>query len=615
VFTERLCATHAPGTVTLVTADSVDTLTAAEIARLAGVVRSAVSNWQRRYPEFPKPVGRGALGPTFSRTEVEAWLIASGKADQMATAGRTDAGIQGAHLAPAHAESAFDRRGRELRPEHSIADLSPSQVLARVMVSLLPPSTTATQARALDVDDAVLTVIDGETLPVVLDPACSDGTLLMAVADRFGDQVRLAGQEIDQSAADRARLNLRSRPDSTPYDIQEGDSLLNNQFTAYLGATAAVVCEPPVDTSQWPSVELTGDRRWEFGIPSPRDAELVWVQHCYAHLWPRGVAVIAVSGRTCMQSSGQHVRASLVRAGALRDVIALPKGTGTEPDADLYLWVLQRPSDPAQYPAVRMVDLSRLGDAADVPHEFTAWERLFADADPTICRAVARLDLLDGDVNLLPSRYVTAHVATTAGQLAHVMRRLQLLYANVGQGMPRFGAPLLPVRHSFVTLAELERAGAMTFRSRDTTPRSGDVLVRSLGRPPVVASGIGADETGVTQIIEIDEKRLDSHFVATFLRVDAHATPVASTLGALSRDDLRRCRIPRIPLSEQRRYGDAFRQLQEWGDAQAALAKVSTHVIEQTIHALTTGVLAPGTARAPQHSTNSDPTHNETREP
>ena len=120
------------------------------------------------------------------------------------------------------------------------------------------------------------------------------------------------------------------------------------------------------------------------------------------------------------------------------------------------------------------------------------------------------------------------------------------------------------------------------------------MLLRTLGRPPVVATGTSADDNGASRrSIEIDETRLDAHFVATFLRADVAALPVANTLGAVSRDDLRRCRIPRMPLAEQRRYGDAFRRLLELDAALRTLADVSGKVIEQTIHGLTTGVLAP----------------------
>lgn len=577
--------------------DEHEEMTAAAIARLAGVGRAAVSNWRRRYPKFPKPVGGSRHSPTFSRVKVEAWLKETGKADQLATAGRTETGTQSvSNPSPFRDDPRYEQE-----PERGIADLTSGQLLARVMVSLLPRATIARPAA----DDA--------GVPAVLDPACFNATLLMAVADRFGDSVKLAGQEIQESAAEVAALNLRSNVQGVPYEIHAGDSLLDNQLDKYLGAAAAVVCEPPFDLPQWPSVELTTDPRWEFGIPAPRDGELAWVQHCYAHVRPRGMAVVAVTPRTCVQPSGQHIRAALVRSGALRDVIALPKGMGSVPDTDVYLWVLQRPYGASDSEAVRMVDLSGLGDAADVPHEFSAWQRLFDDAEPTISRAVPRLELLDGDVNLLPSRYISSRVEASADDFARVTSRLQTLYARIGQGLPRFASPMAPTCPSYVTLGELERVGALTILSRDITPRAGDLLVRTLGRPPVVATGTADDDTGVTQVVEIDASRLDAHFVATFLRADANALPVANTLGALNRDDLRRCRIPRMPLGEQRRYGDAFRHLQQMEDTLAALARASMHVIDQTIHGLTTGVLTPGFSVV-KNTDDADAADDETRE-
>jgi type I restriction-modification system DNA methylase subunit/predicted DNA-binding transcriptional regulator AlpA len=564
-------------------------MTAAAIARLAGVGRAAVSNWRRRYPEFPQPVGGSSTSPTFDRAEVEAWLTATGKADQLATAGRTETGTQRIGSPDRSTDDPDDTQTPGLEgdfPERTLADLTSGQLLAKVMVSLLPRSTAA--ARTTEADDA-----DEDDAPAVLDPACYHATLLMAVADRFGDRVTLAGQDIHEPATEIAALNLRNNANGVPYEIHTGDSLLDDQLAKYLGAAAAVVCEPPFDLPQWPSAELAADPRWEFGIPAPRDGELAWVQHCYAHLRPRGVAVVAVSPRTCVQVSGQHIRAALIRSGALRDVIALPKGMGSEPGTDVYLWVLQRPYGTLDHAAVRLVDLTGLADPADVPHEFAAWERLFDHADRTISRAVPRLELLDGEVNLLPSRYVAARGEASADDLTRVTGRLQALYARIGQDLPRFVAPQASTRHSYVTLGELERTGALTIRSRDATPVPGDLLLRTLGRSPAVAGGTAADDAGVAQVVEIDKTRLDAHFVATFLRADASALPVANTLGALSRDDLRRCRVPRLPLAEQRRYGDAFRRLQKLEDVLAALAKVSANVIDQTIYGLTTGALAP----------------------
>ncbi|MBD9732298.1 SAM-dependent methyltransferase, partial [Streptomyces sp. H28] len=54
-------------------------MTAAGIARLAGVGRAAVSNWRRRHPDFPRPVGGTGTSPAFALAEVEEWLRRHGK--------------------------------------------------------------------------------------------------------------------------------------------------------------------------------------------------------------------------------------------------------------------------------------------------------------------------------------------------------------------------------------------------------------------------------------------------------------------------------------------------------------------------------------------------------
>lgn len=571
-------------------------ITAAAIARLAGVGRAAVSNWRKRYPEFPKPAGGSPNSPTFDQAEILTWLRETGKADQLATAGRTDGGTIRAGASRAGAmEKAFGATFAEVRahlPERSISDLPPRDLLARAMAALLPRSIAPGRAQAGDSE-----------LPVVVDPACGTAAALTAVADRFGARIRLAGQDLDEKAARIAAFNLSGNSHGAPHEVHTGDSFTDSQLGAYRGKAAAVVCELPLDRPDWPVAELTTDRRWEFGIPAPRDGELAWVQHCYAHLRPHGVAVVAMSQRTCVQLSGEHVRAALVRTGALRAVIALPKGMASLPGTDICIWVLRRPGGSPDRAPVRMIDLSGLGDPADVPLEFSAWQQLFDGDDPAVSRAVERLELLDAGASLLPSRYLVARGQASAADIVQVTERLAGIYATVGRGLPRFAAPATTSRRAYVTLAELERVGALTIRARDDTPRAGDVLLRTQGRPPVVAAAertsdgdaIGrlVEVSGIAQVVEIDGNRLDPYFVALFLRSDVAALPVANTLGAVNRDDLRRCRIPRLPLTEQRRYGEAFRRLSELDQALAALSDLSAKVIGETISALITGTVAP----------------------
>ncbi|WP_089102253.1 N-6 DNA methylase [Streptomyces hyaluromycini] len=59
--------------------DNATEVTAAGIARLAGVGRAAVSNWRRRHADFPKPVGGTETSPSFALAEVESWLREQGK--------------------------------------------------------------------------------------------------------------------------------------------------------------------------------------------------------------------------------------------------------------------------------------------------------------------------------------------------------------------------------------------------------------------------------------------------------------------------------------------------------------------------------------------------------
>lgn len=54
--------------------DNATEVTAAGIARLAGVGRAAVSNWRRRHADFPRPVGGTETSPSFALAEVEDWL-------------------------------------------------------------------------------------------------------------------------------------------------------------------------------------------------------------------------------------------------------------------------------------------------------------------------------------------------------------------------------------------------------------------------------------------------------------------------------------------------------------------------------------------------------------
>src|SRR5699024_8025821 len=54
-------------------------LTSSDIANIADVTLSTVSNWRSRHRDFPKPVSGSGSSPRFDATEVRQWLTARGR--------------------------------------------------------------------------------------------------------------------------------------------------------------------------------------------------------------------------------------------------------------------------------------------------------------------------------------------------------------------------------------------------------------------------------------------------------------------------------------------------------------------------------------------------------
>nr|WP_317452271.1 MULTISPECIES: N-6 DNA methylase [unclassified Streptomyces] len=131
-------------------------MTAAGIARLAGVGRAAVSNWRRRHPDFPKPVGGTETSPSFDLAEVERWLRDQGKLAEVPLRERVWQQIAG-H--PAGAVTALTHAGCALLlvRERSAAWPSLAELPDARLVEVLPVALEETLTERLGPGRAVLT--------------------------------------------------------------------------------------------------------------------------------------------------------------------------------------------------------------------------------------------------------------------------------------------------------------------------------------------------------------------------------------------------------------------------------------------------------------------------
>lgn len=408
-------------------------VTSAEIARLAGVGRAAVSNWRRRYPDFPKPAGGPDNSPTFLLAEVKHWLAATGKGEQLRTAGVTKTGTWRIDrtTSPTVPRTQTAVGGETVRGPRLRADTRATPFFGKTQGEAAERRVEDQRARYAA---ALAALLPDRAQGSVIDPACGDGGLLEAVAIRYGTTIELVGQDVRGEAVRTAAArmaNLPSRELSPSDAFSTDDSLTGDFLPHYRGRAAAVLCEPPTDEPQWPADELADDARWIFGLPAPRDSELAWVQLCYDLLRPNGTAVIALSPRTCVQQSGRSIRAAMLRAGVLSTVVAMPRGVDPN-GADVVVWVLRRPAGGPAHPVV-MVDLGGI-EPQDVPVDHSAWQAVFDD--PTRSAEVAAIGMLDDEVALLPSRFVAPDTRGLAAGYIAASHRLPALLKSLADGFP-----------------------------------------------------------------------------------------------------------------------------------------------------------------------------------
>ncbi|WP_181160637.1 HsdM family class I SAM-dependent methyltransferase, partial [Streptomyces solincola] len=474
-------------------------VTAAGIARLAGVGRAAVSNWRRRHADFPAPVGGTETSPSFALADVERWLRAQGKLAEVPLRERVWQEVAGhpagavtalvhagcalllvrerhadwlelaavsddrmAALLPARLADVLDRRFAEPRavPPLCTGELRPSVALLRGAAGLAA-STSARQAfefllgRHLDANPRQYTLTPPGTAALmaelagpaatVLDPACGTGALLRA-AQRA---TTLHGQDADRdlAALTALRLALHSGADVR---VQAGDALRADAHPVL--AADAVLCHPPFNERNWGHEELAYDPRWEYGFPARTESELAWVQHALARLRPGGTAVLLMPPAAASRRSGRRIRADLLRRGALRAVVALPAGAAPPYGVPLHLWVLRRPDagGPAA-PELLVVDTAP-EPAAGAGRDRPDWEAVrtavleawlpfdkhgTAPAVPGTSRSVPVIELLDDDVDLAPARHLPPP-ATVGGaaELNSVRDRLTAVLRRTGDLTP-----------------------------------------------------------------------------------------------------------------------------------------------------------------------------------
>ncbi|MEU7093317.1 N-6 DNA methylase [Kitasatospora aureofaciens] len=534
-------------------------ITGAEIARLAGVTRAAVSNWRRRYEDFPAPAGGGPTSPLFNLADVNAWLAKQRKGHDVSDEVRLWQSLRGEFgddvvqgLTAIARLLADNTPSPRLGPEitQQALDTAQSTSKAELLSALTELFVDFTRRTGSDqVSSArIVRAVRHFVGPVpatatVLDPACGIGTLLLSVGPTIGPA--RYGQEIDAAMADFAQLRA-GLSGHTRTKVRAGDSLRDDKWPDL--KADLVVCDPPVASPDWGREDLLLDSRWELGTPSRAESELAWLQHAYSHTAPGGKAVMVMPASVAYRKAGRRIRAELVRRGILTQVVALPAGTAAGHSLPVHLWILVRPDGHA-VPTVRMVDLT--ANAPDAP----------LSPEPGQIVDVPLIDLLDDTVDLTPGSHIGSTNRDYLVEYTALREQLREQLQALDSLLPRLAAGDGPgtLDTASVSVADLARAGLVEYTE---------------GEPVSVS------------------EHLDTDYLHGFLVSSTNRRRSTSSTGTF-RADTRGSRIPQMGIEAQRGYGAAFRALQEVEACTRRLTQLSEQATALAREGLTNGALHP----------------------
>jgi hypothetical protein len=394
--------------------DSKDRLvTASEIAEIAQVTPSAVSNWRKRdAATFPRPAGSSPTGgDLFRLSEVARWLKSHrappvekqiGAADQLwAVAERLRgqvlmgdiAGVTAVAAAFIHlsrdlgAPGVIDYRDHPVHIGDRVQDVAASIERAqpslsglfeplrsidpnalRLLLDSLDTFSSGTQmAAAVDqilqratrygefrsapeIADLLVRIADPHG--VVLDPAVGSGEFLIDAARAARRDIDVYGQELNENTWRLAvsRLVLR---DIEPR-IARGDSFKRDAYPDLRAEVA--LCDPPAGMRHSHLLDLGDDPRWRLlGLIEPppgRAAGFAWLAHVIYHLAEdgRGYVLLPI-GSLFNRGAEGRLRSELIRQGMIEAVIALPAGAMESTGVRFAIWVV-RPKTPNPQPVL-----------------------------------------------------------------------------------------------------------------------------------------------------------------------------------------------------------------------------------------------------------------------
>lgn len=185
----------------------------------------------------------------------------------------------------------------------------------------------------------VLGINKAEGSVTIYDPTCGSGSLLIKAAEEAKCNVTIYGQEMDNSTAGLAKMNMIMHNQATA-EIWNDNTLSvphwleNNELKRHDYITA----NPPFSTKAWSNgVDAANDqyeRFKEFGTPPDKNGDYAFLLHIIKSLKANKgkAAVILPHGVLFRGNAEEEIRKNIIKKGLIKAIIGLPAnlfyGTG-----------------------------------------------------------------------------------------------------------------------------------------------------------------------------------------------------------------------------------------------------------------------------------------------
>ncbi|WP_285731992.1 N-6 DNA methylase [Nocardiopsis sp. ATB16-24] len=606
----------------------------ADIARLAGVRRPAVSNWRRRFADFPAPVAGSSSQPLFALEEVRAWCREHDRPFEAEGADLVWQRVR-AEVPDVRRAEFLAYLGQVLTEDLPVPSPTPGVPeewggLARELLSGEDPDKDyeelcgrlAGERGRAETDPvlarwmAELGGIDEGTKVAV--PACGVGTLLVAALARGATEGFAQDRDPFAWRVATTRLHLGH---GNAVCLTDAEDSLRDEDVPY-GRFDVVLCDPPFRDREWGHEELADDPRWVYGVPPRSEGELAWVQHCLSLARPGGRVVVLLPASVSYRPSGRRIRASLLRAGALRAVLEVPR-EGPAQAAGRQVWILIRPQEGADTDGRILL----VGEA-EPTDSVRAWEDFLAgvdmDRDPR--RSVLDVSsLIDEEVDLRPARYLdrarktraSVHYPPLLTEFTDTLEQARSLVEDLTL------SPVEEVPETTVGALldegalELHRAPLALDTGAGEVPvltvrdvRSGEAPSGRCTRVPGLVMALPGDvvvaetvrETPVRVITEpgtalgprlVLLRPVEGRIDAAFLSWVLHPRCVASVRTSSGRADVRALRLPVLSLERQRAHARVWERLARNAHLTERITELGARLAELGDRALREGGLGP----------------------